>query len=126
MATIRAAHYDETVKKMRRDPILWAMALSLNLAPRETIVHDNGGARFEFMTRANDEYHNVRGGEIYGHIGAVAEALLSLLDNPPTVEERFYSIDIETLFLMFEHAPKGTKLIGELAYEIDRREGLVP
>ena len=127
MATIRAAHYAEKVAELRKDSIIQAMAVSLHLAPRDSITHPDGGARHEFMMTANNEYHNVRGGKIYGHIGAVAEALLSLLDTPPTPEERFHGVDIETLYLLFQNAPEhASELLGALAYEIDRREGLVP
>jgi hypothetical protein len=76
--TIRAAHYGETERQLMNDHIVIAMAHGLAGVPREQIVHDNGQPRFEFMQAANREYES-RGGTNGGHIGAVANAIVSLL-----------------------------------------------
>jgi hypothetical protein len=80
VTTIRAAHYGETVDQLKADPIVHAMAAGLAGVPRDELAHPDGTPRHEFMGHANAEYHDVRGGLVYGHIGAVAEALLGLLD----------------------------------------------
>lgn len=88
---IQAAHYGETEARLMEDPIVLAMAQGLADVPRKDLAHDDGGARFEFMQRANAEYRE-RGGKDGGHIGAVANALLKLLDAgvaPPTKVVRF-------------------------------------
>lgn len=78
-SVIRAAHYDETVKALVADPIVIDMAGGLAGVPVSELAHDGGTPRFEFMQAANAEYKS-RGGEGGGHIGAVAEALLKLLE----------------------------------------------
>lgn len=127
MTSIQASHYAEKVAELRRDPTIQGMAVGLSGIPRDSITHPDGGPRHEFMGVANDEYHNVRGGKIYGHLGAVAQALISLLDKPPTPEERFYGVPIDMLYQLWDAAPEHSeKLIGDLAAEIDRREGITP
>jgi hypothetical protein len=86
ITVIAAAHYGETEARLAKQPIVIAMARELAGVPREQLVHvdedgDEGGARFEFMQRANAEYRE-RGGKDGGHIGAVANALLKVLDAP--------------------------------------------
>ena len=100
MAVIKAAHYGETEARLTQDPIVIAMAKGLADVPRGQLVHERaviGGnevtPRFEFMQSANAEYRQ-RGGTDGGHIGAVAHALLNLLDSgiaPPTKVVRFYA-----------------------------------
>lgn len=97
---IRAAHYGETEARLMQDPIVIAMAKGLANVPRAELVHDTGDVsdthvtpRFEFTQAANAEYRE-RGGKDGGHIGAVAQALLNLLDSgiaPPTKVVRFYA-----------------------------------
>lgn len=79
MHVIEAAHYEETRQRLAADPIVKGMAKGLANVPRDQMVHDSGTPRFEFMLAANVEYH-ARGGKDTGHIGAVAEALLRLLE----------------------------------------------
>ncbi|WP_433444632.1 hypothetical protein [Nonomuraea sp. CA-141351] len=68
----------EIEKKLAADPIVQAMAEGLRGVPIENLAHDGGTPRHEFMGAANDEYRK-RGGQIGGHLGAVARALLQLL-----------------------------------------------
>jgi hypothetical protein len=82
MATIRAAHYGETVEQLKADPIVHAMAAAVAGSPRDELAHPDGTPRHEFMGHANAEY-DLRGGRVTGHLGAVAEALLALLDEEP-------------------------------------------
>lgn len=81
MTTIKAAHYDETEIRLMADPIIVDMAGGLKGVPRDQLMHTGpeNTPRFEFMMRANEEYRS-RGGTDGGHIGAVARALLRLLD----------------------------------------------
>jgi hypothetical protein len=79
--TIRSKDYDETEDRLAKDPIVIAMAKGLAGVPRDQMVHEGDDAtpRFEFMMAANREYRE-RGGTDGGHIGAVAHALLKVLD----------------------------------------------
>jgi hypothetical protein len=86
---LRSKDYGETEARLAQDPIVIAMAKGLAGVPREELVHvdedgDEGGARFEFMQSANAEYRE-RGGKDGGHIGAVANALLLVLEADPPV-----------------------------------------
>lgn len=93
MAVIRAAHYGETEARLMEDPIVIAMAKGLADVPRKEIAHEDGGARFEFMQAANAQYRE-RGGQDGGHIGAIANALIKLLDSgiaPPTKVVSFHA-----------------------------------
>jgi hypothetical protein len=84
MAMIRAKEYGETEERLTKDPIVIEMAHGLADTPREQLVHeadeDGEQPRFEFMMAANKEYRE-RGGTDGGHIGAVATALLKVLDS---------------------------------------------
>ena len=80
MTVIRAAHYGETEARLANDPIVIAMAAGLSGVSRDQMCHDDGTPRHEFMGAANREYRS-RGGKDGGHIGAVAHALLKVLDN---------------------------------------------
>jgi len=87
MAVIKAKHYGETEARLAQDPIVIAMAHGLADVPRSELVHDTSDVsdthvtpRFEFMQKANAEYR-ARGGQDGGHIGAVAHALLMVLDS---------------------------------------------
>lgn len=86
---IQAAHYGETERRLASDPIIIAMAKGLADVPRTELVHDTSESdthltpRFEFMQAANAEYRS-RGGTDGGHIGAVAHALLLVLDGKET------------------------------------------
>jgi hypothetical protein len=68
MSMIRAAHYDETIDELVKDPIIQAMAVSLTLQDVQGI-HGTG-----FMQAALYEYGK-RGGTVQSHIGGPAEAL---------------------------------------------------
>lgn len=78
---ILAPHYREVVIELFNNEIIQDMARGIKNVPIEKITHDDGGPRFEFMMASNEEFRN-RGGSTKGsqHIGAVAEALLKLLN----------------------------------------------
>ena len=80
-AVILAPHYREVVIELVNNEIIQDMARGIKNVPIERITHDDGEPRFEFMMVANDMFRN-RGGSTKGsqHIGAVAEALLKLLN----------------------------------------------
>ncbi|MCX2931392.1 hypothetical protein ORI20_13995 [Mycobacterium sp. CVI_P3] len=80
MSTIESEHYAQTRQRLAADPIVQNMAIGLQGVPRDQLTHDDGGPRFEFMQAANHEYENRGGTDGARHIGAVAEALLQLLD----------------------------------------------
>lgn len=94
MAVIEAKHYEETRVRMTKDPIVIAMAHGLADVPREQLVHEDGTTpRHEFMLKANAEYRE-RGGEDGGHLGAIPEALLRVLDSgvvKPTKVVTYYA-----------------------------------
>jgi hypothetical protein len=85
--------YEATRQRLMRDPAVQAMAVGCMANDRAELVDGGGGPAFAFMQAANREYHTrtghaaerapvpgyPRGG---GHIGAVAEAILRLLDMP--------------------------------------------
>jgi hypothetical protein len=82
---IKAAHYDEVEELLSNDPIVQAMAQGLAKVEREKLAYEDGQPRWEFMQKANAEYRE-RGGKGSGHdegdhIGAVAHALLIVLDS---------------------------------------------
>ncbi|QDM57665.1 hypothetical protein SEA_GROUPTHINK_85 [Mycobacterium phage Groupthink] len=80
MAVIEAKHYEETRQRLSKDPLVIALAEEIRGLPREQMVHeDSGTPRFEFMQAANREYRR-RGGTDGGHIGAIAEAVIRILD----------------------------------------------
>lgn len=90
MTGIRSRDYDETEARLANDPIVLAMAVGLRETPRTELAHDgeNGGPRFEFMGAANDEYRTRlaaagRTDDQPRHLGAVAHALLLVLDEEP-------------------------------------------
>ncbi|AGM61600.1 hypothetical protein SEA_SOILDRAGON_85 [Mycobacterium phage SoilDragon] len=80
MAVIEAKHYEETRQRLTKDPIVIALSEEIRGLPREQMVHeDSDTPRFEFMQAANREYRR-RGGTDGGHIGAIAEAIIRILD----------------------------------------------
>lgn len=82
MATIRAKHYGETEERLTKDPVVIQMADELRGAwagLKADFTHEGGAPNFEFMMRANEEYRN-RGGEDGGHIGAIATAIINILE----------------------------------------------
>jgi hypothetical protein len=84
---IAAPSYAETEARLRDDPIVRAMAEGVRSMDRDELAHpDGGGPRQEFMTAANDEYRK-RGGKDGGHMGAIANAILSLLDDPHPADQ---------------------------------------
>lgn len=78
---IVANHYRETVAALLADPIVHDLASGVLGHDLAELAHDSGTPRHEFMGAANREYA-ARGGQIHGHIGAVAEAVLALLAEP--------------------------------------------
>lgn len=88
MTAIRSADYAEREAQLAQDPIVLAMAAGLAQEDREQLAHDSGTPRHEFMGAANREYYE-RGGTNVGHLGAVAAALLAVLDEEP----RLHSFD---------------------------------
>lgn len=81
MSTIESEDYEVTRQRMMKDPIVIAMAEGLFNTTVKDITHPGPEKtpRFEFMMMANKEYRR-RGGTDGGHIGAVAEALIRLVD----------------------------------------------
>lgn len=83
MSTIRAAHYAETEQALAEDPIVHGLAAGVSKTDRDEIAHPGGTPRHDFMGAANAEYRE-RGGKIDArHIGAVASAILAVLDEDP-------------------------------------------
>lgn len=74
-----AAHYGEARRRLVNDPIVRSMADGVRVVKRNVIQHENGTPRFEFMQAANDTYAR-RGGTYRAHLGAVAEAILMILN----------------------------------------------
>jgi hypothetical protein len=74
---IRAAHYDDTVEKLKADPIIVQMAHEMDGYSLDELEWPSG-PRHEFMMATLHEYKS-RGGEIGSHIGGPAEAILQLL-----------------------------------------------
>lgn len=87
MATIRAKHYDEAVTVLVHDPVVHAMVAGLRDVPMDGMVHDDGTPQFAFMNSANAEYAR-RGGTNHAHIGAVAEALIKIVNDPTIVNAK--------------------------------------
>ncbi|QAY03008.1 hypothetical protein SEA_GEMMA_82 [Mycobacterium phage Gemma] len=79
MAVIESEEYEETRQRLTQDPIVIAMAEDVRNLNRDQIAHEGGTPRFEFMQAANQEYA-MRGGTDGGHIGAIAEAIIRVLD----------------------------------------------
>jgi hypothetical protein len=90
MSVIESADYEECRQRLMKDPIVINMAGGLRGIPLMQMVHqedvdENGKLkdphptpRFEFMMSANAEYRE-RGGTDGGHMGAIAEALIRLV-----------------------------------------------
>jgi hypothetical protein len=77
---LESPDYEETRQRMMWDPIVIAMAKGLRDVPRDQMAWDGGNTpRHEFMLAANAEYRS-RGGTDGGHLGAVPEALIRLVD----------------------------------------------
>lgn len=84
--TIEASHYADTEARFREDPIVQRMAAEIRADSfgREHFTHpDSGTPRFWFITQANDSYRQ-RGGTPWGHLGAIANAVLTLAFDTPT------------------------------------------
>jgi hypothetical protein len=102
MPGIRAKSYGEVESILAADPCVMAMAIGLKGVAREQLVHEGDGevvARFEFMMGANREFaarveklkklspgyeDPTKGMGL--HIGAVANALLLILDRIAVME----------------------------------------
>jgi hypothetical protein len=80
MTCIKAAHYNETEQRLTNDPIVQQLASEIpwNVI-NERFTNDAGEPTFDFMMRANEEYR-FRGGEDGGHIGAIANAIISIVE----------------------------------------------
>jgi hypothetical protein len=76
---IKAMHYVETEARLTCDPVVIDMAEGVRQMNRAELADELGVPRHEFMLAANDEYRK-RGGTDSGHIGAIAIAILALLD----------------------------------------------
>ena len=83
MATIKATHYDETVRRLTLSPIVQEMATEIPSDHLAELAHPGGNPKFEFMLATTSEY--ARRVEEAGlalnepqHIGAVAEAILRI------------------------------------------------
>ena len=87
---IQAAHYDETERRLMRDPHVIAMADEIREGIRSHGVSrqhlfNGNAARHEFMLKANEEYHRrAQGAWQGGHLGAVPNAIRRLLDGEDT------------------------------------------
>jgi hypothetical protein len=77
---LQAMHYAETERRLMGDPIVRDMAEGVRHMDRADLAHDTGTPRHEFTMAANDEYRK-RGGTDGGHLGAIATAILNLLDD---------------------------------------------
>ncbi len=82
---IRAAHYTETVNALKADPIV--QDLAAGVAHRSDLANEDGHARWEFIQASNRQYADnlaADGRTDTGsrHLGAIAEAILGLLDEP--------------------------------------------
>jgi hypothetical protein len=84
---IEAKHYAASRRHLYDDIIVCDMAQGLRDVALDTIQHDDGTPRFEFMQAANAEYAK-RGGKYHAHIGAVAEALLMLIKDQNDVNAK--------------------------------------
>jgi len=78
---IEAAHYEETRQRLLGDAVVVRMAAEIRSMDRTMVVHDDGSPRWDFMRAANQTYRE-RGGDQTQplHIGAVAEAIVILLE----------------------------------------------
>jgi len=75
---IEAAHYQEAREAFKADPIIVNMAATVTLRQLRLDLHDDGSPRSGFMGLVWNVYRE-RGGQLTGHIGAPAEALVMLL-----------------------------------------------
>lgn len=82
MAVLESAEYGHRRRMLAGSDTVRQMAAGLAGVPREECAHDDGTPLFEFMMAANREYDARRrpGDPEPGHIGAVAEAVLMVLD----------------------------------------------
>ena len=80
MACIKAAHYDETEQRLAQDPIVRELASEIPWSIlNERFTNDEGEPTSDFMMRANEAYR-YRGGTDGGHIGAIASAILLIMN----------------------------------------------
>jgi len=75
---IEAAHYQEAREAFKADPILIGMAETVTLDMLAKDLHADGTPTSSFMGFVWDVYTQ-RGGQLTGHMGAPAEALVTLL-----------------------------------------------
>jgi hypothetical protein len=83
MAVLESADYAKSRQRLIADPIVRAMAVGLNRDKSlsyKALIHEDGTPRMDFMLGANSEYAKRAGHEANAHIGAVAEALLLVLE----------------------------------------------
>lgn len=82
-AVLEAPHYRETRERLKNDPHVRAMAVSLTVKDVQEGTHEGGCPRHELMGAANREYARrvEAAGDPHngGHLGAVAEALVELV-----------------------------------------------
>lgn len=81
MSVIESPEYGKRRRALADCERVRQMAAGL-AGPRADYAHDDGTPRFQFMMAANAEYARRRwpGDPEPGHIGAVAEAVLMVLD----------------------------------------------
>jgi hypothetical protein len=134
MTAIVAAHYAETVARLRANPIIKQLAAGLVTTPLDSLAHPDSSPRFEFMQAANRKFRDSEqlntGNPVYTpdtgprHIGAVAEALIA---ERAATRDAFASVfqttDDTTLDEAIRRAQAGEDLTA-LAREIaSRKEG---
>lgn len=80
MSAIVSDEYAKVVDRLTQDRLIQHMAgqIRTRKTPITDYAHDDGQPRFEFMAAANHQYHDVLGGTVFGHLGAVATAVLRL------------------------------------------------
>lgn len=88
MSVIESADYEQTRQRLMQDPIVIAMADEIKANTRfnrSKLTHNDDPSdprptpTFTFMMSANHEYQK-RGGTDGGHIGAIAEVILRLVN----------------------------------------------
>jgi hypothetical protein len=127
--------YTNAIAELRRDPIVIGLANGLTGVPRSDLVTPSGGMRTEFMTAANEEYRRKGGdGKTPRPLGAVGQAVLSLMDTPVTAEELYHGVPDDALQQIAdrlalrvssakspEEALQYAKALGEMVTELARR-----
>jgi len=128
-----ARHYQECREALTHDPIVKALALAMKPLDRATFQMPGGDPRWEFTQAANREYDKRAAafrrdfgdhGVLYPlgaprHLGAVAEAVLLLLEDKAPPESHMNDCVIPNLTAS-EAVAMGTR--GELCYCPDHKQ----